>query len=176
MLTAHAFLDTFRLNRDFSVALPLMERDSNFREALIRTMESGEYPYADHASWIAQRFFEQHPGIFMEWIPLVKRLVMFSGNHTIQRNMVHVFTRTPAAVEEDGELLDRLIFMIRSNDSLPALKVLAFRAVELQYLKAYPELLSELKALIEVLNEDGRPSIRSLVRNFKKRYPNTVSR
>jgi hypothetical protein len=165
-----AFLDEFKQVRDFKSSFPLLLGDERFRNELFAQIETGRYPYSEYASWIASHFFEAHPSFFVEWAPKFRSVLLTITNHTVQRNLVHIFSRTKVGFEEDGEFLELLIGFIRNPESLPALKVNAFKAIETQYLKAYPELIPELQLLLQLHKEDNRPSIQSLIRYFTKRY------
>jgi hypothetical protein len=170
MTDVKAFLEAFRQVRDFKGSFPLLLEDTAFRTALFREMEPNVYPYAEYASWIAQHFFERHPEHFPEWVPFFRKILFTTGNHTVQRNLVHIFIHNKVALEDDGEFLELLIGFVRSAESLPALKVNAFKAIETQYFDAYPELIAELQLVIGLHKEDARPSIQALVRYFQQRY------
>lgn len=170
MANAIAFLDDFRKMRDFSSAFPQLLADEAFRNELFDQIRYNKYPYAEYASWIAQRFFETYPDLLAPWTAIFRDLILTTSNHTVQRNLVHLFAHIKTGMEEDGLFLDRLMGFIASADALPALKVNAFKAIEIQYIHAYPELIPELQLLIDLHREDTRPSIQSLVRSFHKRY------
>jgi hypothetical protein len=170
MTDVKAFLEAFKKVRDFKAVFPLLLEDPAFRNALFGEIETNVYPYAAYASWIAEHFFERYPEQFPEWVPAFRKVLFTIDNHTVQRNLVHIFVHNKAALEDDGEFLELLIGFMRDPESLPALKVNAFKAIETQYLGAYPELVSELQQVIELHSEDARPSIRALVRYFYKRY------
>jgi hypothetical protein len=165
-----AFLDAFKKERDFKAAFPLLINDERFRNELFSQIATNVYPYAEYASWLAQHFFEAYPSYFGTWVGPFKQILFATENHTVQRNLIHIFIFNKAPLEEDGEFLERLIGFVRSTDSLPALKVNAFKAIETQYLGAYPELITEMQLLMELHREDSRPSVQSLIRYFHNRY------
>lgn len=170
MTDVKAFLDHFKKVRDFKAAFPLLLEDQAFRDALFGEIETNVYPYSEYASWIAGHFFEKYPAYFPAWVEPFRRILFTTDNHTVQRNLVHIFVHNKAALEDDGEFLELLIGFLGSATSLPALKVNAFKAIETQYLRAYPELVTELEHVIGLHKEDTRPSVQSLVRYFYKRY------
>ena len=83
---------------------------------------------------------------------------------------VHIFATIKVSTEEDGLFLNQLIDLLKKNESPPALKVNAFKSIEKQYFKSYPELISEISLLMDLHREDTRPSIQSLRRYFQKQY------
>lgn len=165
-----AFLDEFKRERNFISVLPQMQEHPEFRSALLHQIERNVYPYSEYASWIAQHFFKAYPQYFEEWVPFFKTIVLQTPNHSIQRNVTHLFMDNKVALEEDGELLDHFLKTFASPDSLPALKLTSFRSIERQYFKAYPELISEVALIMELHKEDKRPSIQSIRRYFYKKY------
>lgn len=170
MSIARDFLDDFKTHRGFKKVLPKLKADAELRNAVFGEIEKDEYPYSDHASWIAIHFFEHTRADFSEWRDQFIEIIKTTKNHSIQRNLTHIFAYVKPQVSENGDLLDKLFFFVQSSDSLPALKVNAFKAIEKQYLKKYPELLMELKHLIDLHENDDRPSIQALRRNFLKKY------
>lgn len=170
MTDAKSFLDAFKKVRDFNGAFPLLLNDADFRSALFAEVGTTEYPYPDYASWIAQHFFEKHPQYLPEWWPLFRSVLMRTANHTVQRNLLHILANVKQPLEDDGELLELLFTLLTNPETLPAGKVNAYRVLEKQYLEAYPELISELQLVFDLHKEDNRPSIRSIVRHFHKRY------
>ncbi|HLP54201.1 MAG TPA: hypothetical protein VK151_04195 [Fluviicola sp.] len=165
-----AFLDQFKRERNFGSVLLQMNEHPEFRSAILHQVERGVYPYSEYASWIAQHFFKKYPQYFDEWVPFFRKILLHTSNHSIQRNVTHLFMDKKVAIEEDGELLDHFLKAFASADSLPALKLTSFKSIEQQYFKAYPELIREVALLMEMHKEDKRPSIQSIRRYFYKKY------
>lgn len=169
MMSARDFIDEFRKERNFAPVFPMLISDANFQEELFQVIACDEYKYADYAAWIAIHFFEKHPSYFQRWIDRFEIWMNESKNHSVQRNLCHVFLTSPVPLHDRGVLLDCLFRFVTSSDSLPALKVSAFKTIEFHYLKHYPEFLGELNEITSLWKNDNRPSIISLVTNFKKR-------
>ena len=165
-----AFLDSFKRTRDFKSVVPILLEDSGFRTSLFNQIASNKYPYSEYASWIAQHFFEEHPHLLESWIEPFKTIILTLDNSSIQRNLLHIFATINVSIEEDGLFLNQLIDFLKKNESPPALKVNAFKSIEKQYFKSYPELISEISLLMDLHREDTRPSIQSLRRYFQKKY------
>lgn len=170
MSAIHDFLNEFRHTRDFSQLMPRLSADINFRRELFAEIAATDYPYPEYASWIALHYFKKHPQDWKQWVPLFRKTLLETTNHTVQRNIASALISCTEDMSDDVELLDQLFHFLGSNQSLPALKVNAFRVIEAQYLKKHPELLRELHGLILLHKEDSRPSVASIVRYFHKRY------
>jgi len=168
------FLDVFKTKRRFKSVFPRLKTDPEFRNALFSEIAVNDYPYAEYASWIAAHFYEHTRSDFSEWKDQFVELIQVTRNHTVQRNLVHIFTKVKANVQEDGEFLSSLFAHFENPESLPALKVNAYKAIVKQYLKAHPGLLSELKLLMDLHSQDERPSIKAMRKNFEKRYAKQI--
>jgi len=164
------FLDVFKTKRSFRPVLARLKKDEAFRTALFSEIEKDEYPYSEYASWIAQHYFEHTRSDFSEWRDAFMALIETSTNHTVLRNLVHIFAHLKADVKDNGEFLDCLMAHLENSESLPALKVNAYKAIARQYLKFHPELLPEVKMLIDLHAEDTRPSIISMRKQFDLRF------
>ena len=164
------FLDVFKTKRKFKSVFPRLKTDPEFRNALFSEIALNEYPYAEYASWIALHFYEHTRSDFSEWKSRFMEILQVTRNHTVQRNLVHIFTKVRADIADDGEFLSCLFAHFGNAESLAALKVNAYKAIEKQYLKAHPGLLPEIKLLMDLHREDERPSIQAIRRNFEKKY------
>lgn len=163
-------IQAFRKERHFGGILSELKNDSAFRNGLLHEMEEKEHPFPEYASWIAQHFFKQYPEYLPERIPFIRKVLMETTNHSVQRNVTHMFLNEPLPVSDDGELLNLFLSFLESPEALPALKYSAFRSIEKQYFDKYPELIPEVGHLLFLHKEDTRPSIQSLRRYFNKHY------
>jgi hypothetical protein len=164
------FLLEFKQHRKMKPLLQRLKKDPQLRTEIFAEIEKDEYPFSEYASWIAQHFFEHTRSDFAEWMDAFIDILETTRNHTVQRNLVHIFTRVRCNVSENGRLLDIFFALLDDPGSLPALKVNSFKAIEKQYLKAYPELLSELKHRADLMGRDERPSLLAMNRNFMKKH------
>lgn len=171
MNEAQAFLTEFKNQRDFKSATALLAKDSAFRTALFNEIASEQYPFPEYASWIAYHFFEKHPELMTP--ELYERMVhtlIHTTNHSVQRNVCNTLVYAPYSCSENGALLDKLFYFLHDPQALPALKYHALRMLEKHYLKAYPELVRELKTVFEVIAVHPKASMQAMARNFEKRY------
>lgn len=163
-------IQAFRKERQFTGIISEMIEDPVFRYDLLQEIACNEYPFPEYASWIAQHFFKQYPELLPDWIPFVRKVLLETTNHSVQRNLAHLFLNEPLPVSDDGELLNLFLSFLESPQALPALKYSAFRSIEKQYFAKYPELIPEVGELLFMHKEDLRPSIQSLRRYYNKQY------
>lgn len=170
MESVRAYLDTFKRERDFKSAIRLLLQQPDFRMALFAEIPANVYPYSEYASWIAQHFYAAHPELFPESAASFREILLTISNPTIQRNLTHIFGEVKLPLEEDGVFLELLFRFLKSPESAPALKLQSYKSIGLQYVHTYPELISEMKTILDLHHEDQRPSVQSIIRHFYKRY------
>lgn len=164
------FLEEFKQNRDFKSVYPKLEKNIGIVAELLEVMKTDEYPYADHASWIASNFFERYPEQLKPFISEIQSIISTTHNHSIQRNLIRIFIYCREDISENGAFLNVLVDFITDTNSLPALKINSLKVIEKQYLTQYPELVTELKALVDLHSDDQRPYIKSYTAYFYKKY------
>nr|WP_294860387.1 hypothetical protein [uncultured Fluviicola sp.] len=171
MNPAKLFLIDFKSSRNFREAIPLLVKDEALRLAIFDEIECEEYPYPEYASWIAVHFFEKHPELMTKsQFDLMVSVLKQTKNHSLQRNLSNALVYAPFDCSEDGELLDLLIDFLHQSETLPALKYQALRMIEQHFLPAYPELMRELKTLMNLLSNHPKKSMQAMARNFEKKY------
>lgn len=163
-------IQAFRKDRRFDLIITRMAGDEHFRTALLHEISCREYPYPEYASWIAHHYFKQHIEQLQQWIPFVRKVLLETDNTSVQRNLANLFHLEVLPVSEDGVLLDLFLSFLESADAPPALKHAALRSIEKQFFPAYPELIPEIGQLLFLHQEDRRPSIESMRRNYRKNY------
>ncbi len=165
------FLLDFKSHRDFKKTIPLLVENDSLRNAVFNEISSETYPFPEYSSWIAIHFFEKYPAYFTrEKCDFLIEILLKTKNHTVQRNICTVLWHFKGDLTERTDLLDKLFFFLAETDSLPALRIHALKNIELHYLKKYPELLTEVFSVLELLEQHDLPSIRSMIRNFYKKY------
>ncbi len=170
-MSVRDFLQEFRKTRDFKVTNRLLYDNVAFQKELFEQIATDEYPYSEYSSWIAIHFFRRHPKFFSEtFCNDFIRVLLKTTNHTVQRNVCAALIFYKGNISENVELLDKLFFFLTDPDSLPALRVHALKNLEKHFLKRYPELLSEIASAFELLEEHQQPSIRTMIRNFRKKH------
>lgn len=168
---AKTVLSDFKSSRNFQEMVPLLVKDEAMRNAIFKEIECEEYPYPEYASWIAVHFFEKHPNLMTRsQFDSMVSVLMKTKNHSLQRNLSNALVYSPFDCSENGELLDLMIDFLHQSEALPALKYQALRMIEQHFLPAYPELMRELKTLLELLSNHPKKSMQAMARNFEKKY------
>lgn len=171
MNEARAFLDDFRTHRDFKRVNRILAKDHPLRDAVFAEISSGEYPYADHASWIAVHYFKRfRKELTDELFQLVLGEFLQTTNHTLQRNLCTALVFTKVDLTQEDYLLEHVFKLLESPDALPALKCQIYRLLDKHYLKKYPELLPELKQILETWREGKKASLLATIKKFEKKY------
>lgn len=171
MNPAQEFLIEFKSTRNFGAVVSLFVKDKQLRSAIFNEIEGEHYPFPEYASWIAVHFFQKHPQLMTrtQFDSMVKVLLQ-TTNHSVQRNLANALVSAPFDCSENGELLDRMIDLLQHSESLPALKYHTLRMIEKHFLPAYPELMRELRTIFEVISADPKASMRTMSKDFEKRY------
>ncbi|MNJ84558.1 hypothetical protein D3C87_20150 [compost metagenome] len=171
MNAAQEFLTEFKTHRNFKSATTLLAKDEQLRTAIFEEIASDQYPFPEYSSWIAYHFFERKRKLMTrELFDLMVHTLINTSNHSVQRNLSNTLVYSPFPCSENGELLDKLFLFLHDSEALPALKYHALRMIEKHYLKAYPELVRELRTVFEVISTHPKPSMQAMARNFEKKY------
>lgn len=107
-----------------------------------------EYPYQEYASWLSGHVIEEfYNKQGEEKIQEVIDAYLDSSNQSVKRNLLKIIK----AVHTDyrsGELLERAFLILAAPDEAIALRSYSFHYL-LDLLKIYPELATEIDAIIE---------------------------
>lgn len=171
VLSGKEFVLEFRSTRDFDQAIALMETSERLRQEIFQTVMEKEYPLPEYSAWLAAHFFMKNKLMLTDyWCNFFVDELLRTDNHTSQRNLSMILNHFKGDLSERSDLLDKLFEFLTHPDSLPALRIHALRNIEKHYLKKYPELLNELFSAMEMLQEQTLPSMKSMLRNFNKKY------
>lgn len=171
MEDALAYLRDFRTTRDFATAIPQLLNDEPLRNAVFAQIANPEYPYPEYSSWLAIHFLEKNPQLFTEELcAFMIAELLKTQNHSMQRNICTILWHYKGDLSENTALLDLFFHFLTHSDTLPALRIHALKNIEIHYLKPYPELMTEILSAFELLDEYPQPSIRSMIRNFRKKH------
>jgi hypothetical protein len=169
MKDVKAYILEFKQVRNFQHANTDLLADKKFREHLFSLLTEEEYPYAEYSSWIAVHFFSKNGMKESEYNLLWKTFVS-TENHTVQRNTLNALLSTQFQLSENGEVLDKLFNLLSKPQTLPANLFAAFNVLDKHFLKKYPELLPELKAICLHLTQSEKASVKAMLRSFDKKY------
>ncbi|MBI3234715.1 MAG: hypothetical protein HYZ42_11880 [Bacteroidetes bacterium] len=132
-----------------------------------------DYVLKQRASWCLSILFE----LFSQWFePYYPKLVddfLVTENHpSIDRNISKIFTCVrPQGKDWEGILLDKAFKALLSDSCLPAVKCNAMCMI-LHFGEDYPEILSELKAILLSKIEFEKPSYISRANHVLRKLKN----
>jgi hypothetical protein len=169
MKDVKAYILEFKQVRNFQAANTDLLADKSLREAVFSLIKEEEYPFPEYSSWIAVHFFSKD-GMKENEYSLLWKTFVSTDNHTVQRNTLNALLSTQFPLSENGEVLDRIYQLISRPQTLPANLFAGFNVLEKHYLKKYPELLPELKAICLHLTQSEKASVKAMLRNFDKKH------
>lgn len=169
MLQAKEFILAFRKERNFLSLNERLREDETFRNELFLLLNETQYPFPEYVSWISVHFFEKNKMTALEF-ELLWTIFVKTENHTIQRNSLNALNFTHFELDQNGQVLNRVLEMLSNPQTLPANLYAGFKVLDTFYLKKYPELLPELKAICSNWKNSDKTSIRSMIRSFDKKY------
>jgi hypothetical protein len=172
-INAKDFLLEFRKTRDFDLVLPLLCRNETLQHEVFQYIASPTYPFPEYSSWLGIHFFNAYPEkMSLSLCKEIIEVLLITTNHAVQRNCTAMLESAPYQLTENGNLLNKLIDFLLTNDSLTALVYHSINVIEKQFLPVFPELLIELKVIVDTWHNHSKPSFRSMARNFNKKHQN----
>ena len=169
MKDVKTYILEFKQVRNFQDVNTDFLADKTLRDAVFSLIEEEEYPFPEYSSWIAVHFFSKN-GMKESEYDLLWKTFVSTENHTVQRNTLNALLSTQFPLSENGEVLDRIFQLISKPQTLPANLFAGFNVLEKHYLKKYPELLPELKAICLHLTQSEKASVKAMLRNFDKKH------
>lgn len=163
------FTEGFREHRSFEQAHAFILQKEAHLEGMVRIVLQERSPYAEHISWILVHFAAKYPPLLFPFVPRLLQCLEQTQNGTLKRNMLCIFLNLPP-LDAETAWFDRLLHYLRDPESKPAVKVNALKLTEHWFLHRWPELAAEVRETLQLLAEDDKPSVRSVIRNFNKKW------
>jgi len=146
-MSPRELIEAFQKNRDYkhfaqtAVDLEMIPR-------LLELCLTEGYPYPQYSSWLLAHIAENHKNNLATYFPQIIDVFLAAKDHSVQRNIANVLLKFPVTDYREGELLDQLFRFLQDSESKVALKAYCMYLI-VPFLKNYPELKGELKAIIE---------------------------
>lgn len=160
------FFADFKVKIDWEKSAEFLLTENRLAES-IQIMQNRTYPFSDWVTWIYTHFAPVHPETLQKHILDLVSEVKSTSNHTFRRNLLNALRYLKNEDDFPG-FYDFLLDIIGSPRELHAARVNAILLMEEWYLKAYPELIPEVRELIEISGYDESPSLRAAKKNFYK--------
>ena len=146
-----------------------LERMKSRFGQLVKLFFKGDYRLTQHAAWPLSYSIQHHPQLAK---PYFKKFIdQLSDDHAhpaARRNMVRLFQFIEIPKSRHGKIMDICFRFISSPDEAIAVKAFSLRILE-NLSKVYPEILPEIKSVIEARWELETPAFRSRARKILKK-------
>jgi len=144
------------------------DREDRFGE-LMKLFFSGEYRITQRAAWPMSYCVRNHPALVKPWFKeMMDLLEAKNAQSAAKRNIVRLFQYTEIPKRYQGRLMNACFGFI--EDPGEAIAVKAFSLTVLENLSSvYPEILPEIKTIIEARWEQETPAFRSRARKILKK-------
>jgi hypothetical protein len=129
-----------------------------------------KYPLSMRAARVVQLYCEKYPLVIYPFLDEAIEKTMRSNIDGVRRNFLKIFAEfiDLDKVTDPGPLLNTCFEWLSDGSITPAIRIHAMGVIYKLGLKE-PELLSELKATIEIIREEGEISIKTCGNNMIKK-------
>ena len=141
--------------------------DASKFAVLMKHFLSGEYRLAQRAAWPASNCIRQHPHLLKPYYAkLINGLSDPTLHPAVLRNTLRIFEAVDVPMRYHGRLLDACFRFIASNEIPVAIKAYAITIIG-RLSKTYPDLLQELKSIVEKRWLVESPAFHARVKKLK---------
>jgi hypothetical protein len=136
---------------------------------LMQLFFKGEYRITQRAAWPVSYCVRQHPELIRPYFkPLLDQLAKKDRHIAVTRNTLRLLQDVTIPEKYHGRVMSICFDYIQSPDTAIAVK--AFSLTVLEHLaKDYPEILPELRLIIEEQWDQSTPAFRSRAKKILKR-------
>lgn len=139
--------------------------DSQSIKELVEIVKNQEkYPLEELSSWALTHLIKTEKAEIQKYYYEIVDTLFLSKNQSVLRNCMSILYQLEIINYRDGELLDLILNFIKDNNNKVALQVYSIYSL-IQFVKKYPELLPEIKSVIEY-KEMVSPSIKVAKNKF----------
>ena len=150
------------------------ERKDRFEE-LMKLFFSGEYLLTQRAAWPMGYCVRNHPSLVRPWFKKMLDVLESANAHpAAKRNIVRVFQFTDIPKRYQGRLMHDCFGFIEDPEEAIAVKAFSLTILE-NLCNVYPEILPEIKTIIEARWEQETPAFRSRARKILGKKQGSVA-
>lgn len=155
-------------SKDFISLYTRFIDQSEYLDDLIEVATSDlKHPFPEYASWLVLHIAKNKPIVLQPFQKKIIDRILTSRNQSVLRNLIYSNHLIGKTSYQEGELLDYLIEAIRNENNKVALQVYALYSL-LPFIKDYPELKSEIDAILQIKQEPLKPAMKVAIRNFHR--------
>lgn len=129
------------------------EHPEQLPELVSLAVSGREHPFPEYSSWLLLHISRQHPQLLKPFQEQIENCILNTLHPSVLRNLLGVSLCYPAGEPDQGILLDRLFSIIADPASKPGHMIYSTQKIA-QFLKIYPELEQELKAIISLREQE----------------------
>jgi hypothetical protein len=139
---------------------------------LVKLFFKGEYRITQRAAWPMSYCIRNHPDLAKPYFKkFIDQLSDRQAHPAARRNIVRLFQFVEIPKRYQGRVMDICFHFISSPEEAIAVKAFSLHILE-NMVSAYPEILPELKAIIEARWELETPAFRSRAAKILKKAEN----
>lgn len=161
-------IQTHAKSKDFISLYTRFIDQSEYLDDLIEVATSDlKHPFPEYASWLVLHIAKNKPIVLQPFQKKIIDRILTSRNQSVLRNLIYSNHLIGKTSYQEGELLDYLIEAIRNENNKVALQVYALYSL-LPFIKDYPELKSEIDAILQIKQVPLKPAMKVAIRNFHR--------
>ena len=132
---------------------------------------NGEYRVTQRAAWPLSYCAIAHPHLMEHnYKKLLDNLKKQNLHDSIKRNTVRLLQTAPIPKKHEGAVMEICFKYVESHDEAVAIKAFSLTVLG-KLAKKYPEIISEIKLLIEEQLPHQSAAFKSRAKSFMKTYP-----
>jgi len=129
------------------------EHPEQLPELVSLAVSGREHPFPEYSSWLLLHISRQNPQMLNSYQEQIMNCIITTQNSSVLRNLLGVSICFPLEEIDQGRFLDRLFTIIADPGSKPGHMIYSTQKIS-QFLKIYPELEQELKAIIALREQE----------------------
>ena len=139
-------------------------------DELFKFFLNGEYRVAQRAAWPVSYCVERHPKLIKKHFgSLIKNLRKTGIHNAIKRNTLHILQEIELPEKFQGEVMDLCFQYVESPTEAVAIKAYALTVLG-NFAKLYPDILPEIKLLIEERLPNQTAAFKSRAKHLLKSF------
>jgi hypothetical protein len=145
-----------------------VSRSSIKMEELMACFTEGPVQITQRAAWPISFIAQKHPKLLDKYYDLFIELLNTPNKHdSINRNILRAFQFVNIPEKHEGTILDVSFKLLNSSDEPIAIKVFSMTVIY-NLSKKHPDIIPELRAIIEAIMENGSSGIKARGRKILK--------